>query len=241
MTTDTGGRGFHLLVHTLAVARVAIKAFMAAIQLEAGARIVIKIPEFPIPHAVAILALCAQLVPVHIVLLVASVTGRRCLVLIEMSGMASYTTGCAMLSDKRVLRVSIVIKENRFPVLLVMTFLALQSKVGPMNVVFLVAGIALGRSLVFIETACVATLAFRLAMVTLERIHGIPIVLKEQDFPIPFRVAALALFAETTLMLVVLLVAGVTIYRRLVLIEMPLMARVALGQKVTPSQWIFCV
>ena len=146
-----------------------------------------------------------------------------------------------MLSDKRVLRVSIMIKENRFPVLLVMTFLALQSKVGPMNVVFLVAGIALSRSLVFIETACVTTLAFRLAMVTLEWIYGIPIVLKEQDFPIPFRVTTLALITETTLMLVVLRVAGVTINGRLVLMEMPLMARVALGQKMTPSQRIFCV
>lgn len=34
MTTDTGGRGFHLLLHTLAVTGVAIEPFMASVQLE---------------------------------------------------------------------------------------------------------------------------------------------------------------------------------------------------------------
>jgi hypothetical protein len=66
-------------------------------------------------------------------------------------------------------------------------------------------------------------------------------MLKKQNPPVPFRVATLTTFAISTLMFVVFLVASVTIDRRLVLIEMSFMARVAFGQEVTPSQWIFCV
>jgi len=168
MTADTGGRGFHIPVHTLTVAGVAIEPFMTSFQLKLGARIVIEVPDLPVACVVAVMALCAQLAPVRVVFLVAGIAGRRRLVLIEVSGMAPYTSGYAMLSDKRVLRVSIMIKENRFPFLLVMTFLALQTEVGPMNVVILMAGVTLGGSLVFIETACMATIAFRLAMVPLE-------------------------------------------------------------------------
>lgn len=128
----------------------------------------IEVPDLPVACVVAFMALCTQPASVRVVCLVAGIADRGRLVRIEVSSMAPYASDCAVLSDKWVLRVTIMIKENRFPFLLVMTFLAIQSKVGPMNVVFLVAGVTLGRSLVFIETAGVATIAFRLAMVPLE-------------------------------------------------------------------------
>jgi len=178
---------------------------------------------------------------VYIVLLVTGGAGRGCLVLIEMSGMATHAGCRAMLPDERVLRVSIMIKGNCFPILLAVTFFALIAEVRPMGVVFLVAGVALSGRLVFIESTCMTTLAFRFAMVALEEVRGISIMLKEHDFPIPLRMAALTLLTETAFMLIVLLVAGMTIDRSLVLIEMPFMARVALGQEMTSSQRIFCV
>ncbi len=241
MTSDTGGRGFHLLVHTLAVAGVAIEPFMASVQLELGSRIVIEIPDLPVACVMAITALSTKPASVRIICLVAGIARRGRLVRIQGSSMTFYTSRHTMLTDKRVLGVTIMIKENRFPFLLVMTFLAFQTKVGSMNIVFLVARVALGRGLFFIETACVATIAFCLAMVPLESIRRIPIMLKKQNSPVPFRVTTLTPFAISTLMFVVFLVASVAIHRRLVLIEMSFMARAALGEEVTPFQWILCV
>jgi len=59
MATDTRRGRLYLLIHTLAMAGIAIQPLMAAIQFEAGPSIVIKIPELPIPDAVAVLTLCA--------------------------------------------------------------------------------------------------------------------------------------------------------------------------------------
>ena len=55
---------------------------MTAVKLESGPCIVIKVPEFPVSYAVALLALRAQPAPVHIVVLVAGVAGRGRFVLI---------------------------------------------------------------------------------------------------------------------------------------------------------------
>ena len=55
---------------------------MTSVKLESGPRIVIKVPEFPVSYAVAVLALRAQPAPVRIVLLMAGVAGRGRFVLI---------------------------------------------------------------------------------------------------------------------------------------------------------------
>ena len=60
------------------------------------------------------------------------------------------------------------------------------------------------------------------------------IVLKEEGFPIPFGMAAFTLLGKVPLMLVVLLVAGIAVGRSLVLIQMPLMAGVALSCDMPP-------
>ena len=203
---------------------------MTAVQLESGSCIVIKVPEFPVSYAVAVLALRAQSAPVYIVVLVAGVAGRGCLVLIQLSRVATLAGRCAMLAEEGVLGVSIMIKGDRFPLLLVVTILALRPKVGSMNVVFLMAGKAVGRCLFLVERAFVACVAFRLPVVALQQVRGITIMLKEHEFPVPFGVTALALLGKLPLMLVVLLVAGVAVGRSLILIQVPLMAGLALGR-----------
>lgn len=59
-------------------------------------------------------------------------------------------------------------------------------------------------------------------------------MLEEEYLPIPFSVTALALLGKLSLMLVVLLVAGMAVVRSLLLIQVPLMARFALGCDMPP-------
>ena len=134
-----------------------------------------------------------------------------------------------MPAKEGVFGVSIMIESDRFPLLFLMTFLAFRPKVESMNIVFLMAGITVGRCLVLIERACVASAAGSLSVVALQRICGVTIMLKEHEFPIPFGVTALALVGKLSLMLVVLLVAGVAISRSLLLVQVPLMAGLTSG------------
>ena len=48
VATDTGGRCFDLLVHALGVTGITIEPFVSAIEFEAGACVVIEVPEFPV-------------------------------------------------------------------------------------------------------------------------------------------------------------------------------------------------
>ena len=103
-----------------------------------------------------------------------------------------------------------------------------------MLIILLVASVAGCGRLVLIQQSRVATLASGGSMFTLKRIGGIVIVLKEEGFPIPFGMAAFTLLGKVPLMLVVLLVAGIAVGRSLVLIQMPLMAGVALSCDMPP-------
>lgn len=102
---------------------------MPTIEFEAGARIVIEVPEFPVSYAVAVLAFRAQPAPVYIVLLVAGIAVCGRLVFIQQSLVATLAGCCAMLAQEGVFGVSIMIERNRFPPLLVMAFLALRPEV----------------------------------------------------------------------------------------------------------------
>ncbi len=152
---------------------------MPAIELESGSCVVIEVPEFPVANTVAVLALCTQPAPVHIVFLVAGVAVRRRLVLIQPSRMATFAGRCAMFAEEGEFGVSIMIEGDRFPLLLAMAFLALRSEVGSMNVVLLMTGIAVGRCLIPVKCAFMAPVAFGLPVVALQPKCGIPIMLKE--------------------------------------------------------------
>lgn len=198
----------------------------------------VEVPDLPVPHIVAVLAFSAEFSPMQVVVLMAPVTSCGRLVAKELAGMATFAGHGAMFANERVLRVLIMVEDHGFPVLLGMTFLALLAEGGPVDVVFLVAGIAVGRRLVLIQRTLVAAVTFRLAMIALEGVGGVVIVLKQQNFPIPFGVAALALLAITSFVLVVFLMAGLAVSRGLVFIEMPLVAGVACCRDMPPSQRI---
>jgi len=87
----------------------------------------------------------------------------------------------------------------------------------------------------------VAGVAIEPFMTSVQLELGARIVIEVPDLPVACVVAGMALCAQFAPVRVVFLVAGIAGCRRLVLIEMSFMARVAFGQEVTPSQWIFCV
>jgi len=109
------------------------------------------------------------------------------------------------------------------------------------NVVFLVAGVTIRRRFGLIELPLVAAVAFHLPMVALQRIGGVAIVFEEQGFPMPLGMTADALFPESSFVLIIFFVATEAINRRLVFIEMPLMARFAFRPQVSAEERILGV
>ena len=171
----------------------------------------------------------------------AGVAGSGGLIFVEVPCMAPFTGRGAMLAKQRVLGVSVVIEGYGFPILFAMAFLAFVPEGGSVDVVFLMAGIAVGRRLVFVQRALVAAVALGISMIALEGVRRVAIVLKEQRLPIPFGVAAFALLAVPAFVLVVFLVARDAVDRGFVLIELSLMAGVAGGRDMPSPQRIFRV
>ena len=146
-----------------------------------------------------------------------------------------------MRAEQGVLGIPVMIEQEGFPVLLAVTFFAVLPKVGPMNVILLMAAVAVSRRLVFIQRPLVTTLAFYLPMVALQNIFRISIMIEEHRLPVTFGVAADAFLAEASLVCVVFLVTGKTIYRSFILIEVSLVTGFTLRPKMAPKQRVFCV
>ena len=64
-----------------------------------------------------------------------------------------------MLPPQRILRIVVVLKEEHFPIPFSVTAFTLNGKLPLMLVVFLVAGVAVGRSLILIQVPLMAGLA----------------------------------------------------------------------------------
>ena len=122
-----------------------------------------------------------------------------------------------------------MVEEQGLPALFCMTALTLLVEVPLVDVVLLVAGVAVARSVVFVQLPRVAGFALCRPMLPSQRILRITIVLEEERFPIPFGVTAFTLFGKSSLMDVVFFMTGVAVDRGLVLIQLSLMAGRALG------------
>ena len=108
-----------------------------------------------------------------------------------------------------------------------MALLAFLAEIGMVDVVSLVTGMTIRRRLFFIERSRMAAFAFRFPVIPLQRVFGVPIMIEQQDLPTPFGVTARAILAESAFVDIVFFVARVAIDRRLILIEMSLVAGVA--------------
>ncbi len=81
-----------------------------------------------------------------------------------------------------------------------------------------------------------ATDAFRIAMLAQQRVIGLLVVVENNFLPALFVMANFALGSEIPLVLVVFLVTGVAIHLELVLIQIALVAIVALDIAMFPKQ-----
>ena len=115
----------------------------------------------------------------RIIVLMTSIAIGRSFVLIQLSCVTAFTSGGTMGAEQRVLGVPFVVEENGLPSFFVVTLLALLPEIVPMDVIFLVTAIAIRCSLVFVEIALMATLAFCSSVVSLERILSVPFVIEQ--------------------------------------------------------------
>lgn len=99
-----------------------------------------------------------------------------------------------------------------------MTALTLLIEASFVNVVFLVAGVAVIRGFDFVQLPGVAGLAFGRPMLPPQWILCIVVVLKQECFPVSFCMTACTLLGKLSLMLVVFLVTGITVGWSLILI-----------------------
>jgi hypothetical protein len=104
-----------------------------------------------------------------------------------------------------------MIKEQEFPTPLGVTMSTLFGKPSLMLIVSLVAGIAIDRSLVFVQMPLMTGLAFGCDMSTPQRIFGVQVMVECDRLPIAFRVTSLAFLSVRPSVLVIFLVAGKTI------------------------------
>jgi hypothetical protein len=108
---------------------ITVESFVPPIELEAGASVVIEVPELPASDRMAVLAFGSQSAPMDIVALVAGVAGCRSFVFIEMPFMAAFAGNSAMFPDQGIFRIAIMVKGDSFPFLLVVAGLAFHAEV----------------------------------------------------------------------------------------------------------------
>lgn len=235
MTGHTGRREDDARVRRRRMTVMASESFVAAVQREAGAGVMIEVPDFPISRVVADVAPDPQLSTMDIVACVTSVAAKGRFVSVEDPFVATVARDRTMLAEQGIGCVAIVLEAHGFPVLFEMTAFACLAEPTLMFVVFPMAGIAVARSLVPVEYAGVATVAFRRSVRAFQTIGGIAIVFEEHGFPAPFGMTALACFAEPAFVLIVFLVAGVTVDGRVISVEVSLVAGRARSRSMLAS------
>ena len=160
------------------------------------------------------LALLAFLSLMFIVFLVAGITLRWGLLLVQMAFVAAVACQPHVLSSERVFCLPVVIKEDDFPLLLAVAIPADVPECACMLVVFLMTGITIGRCLVLVEKAFVAARADGGFVLPFQRVFRIAVVIESNELPTLFPMAGLALVAKRALVFVLFAVARLTCRRR---------------------------
>ena len=141
------------------MASIALDSFVPTIQLEACALVMIEVPDLPISGVVTVRTACTEPLPVYVILFVAGVAVRRCLILVEVSCMATLASSGPVFAPQRILRIVVVLKEEHFPIPFGVTAFTLLGKLPLMFVVFFVTGKASDRRLVLVQMPFMTGLA----------------------------------------------------------------------------------
>ena len=148
------------------MASIALDFFVPTIKLEFCALVMVEIPDLPISGVVTVRTTCTEPLPVYIILFVAGIADRRCLLLVEVPCMATLAGGGSVSAPQRILRIVVVLKQEYFPIPFRVTAFTLLGELALMLVVFLVTGKAIDRGFVLIEVPSMAGLTLCRSMLT---------------------------------------------------------------------------
>lgn len=132
-----------------------------------------------------------------VLFMTADTSHRRSDLFVHTFGVASEASDIFVATVQHEAGAGVVSKIPELPVSEAMAFLALGAQSALMHVAVFVAGVAVGRCLVFIELSSMATLAGDRAMLADERVFGVSIMVEGQRAPVLLAMAFLAFLAET--------------------------------------------
>ena len=130
----------------------------------------------------------------------------------------------------------VMVERDGFPGRFAMAVFALIPLLSIMFVVFFVAGMTVARCFLFVEMALVADFAGKPNVFPSQGVFGVPVMIEQQLFPILFDMAIPTIITVCVFMFVVFFVAGITVGRRFLFVEVPLMAGFAFCGLVLPFQ-----
>lgn len=192
VATDARRRQFRLAGHRLAMTAITIPPLMSALQPEAGAGVVIEIPQAPAACVVAAFALRAQAALMHVILVVTR-QAFRFGILVLRRGMTFPAFHRHVFSQQWKTGAT-VIEGGLFPVLRAMALLALFALLAFVHVVLFMTGNT-GDRRFFVFPVFVARVALHLAVLaqqTKARFAVIEAVL----LPVAFAMTVTALIAQ---------------------------------------------
>ena len=167
------------------------------------------------------------------------------LVLVQIPFMATDALGINVLAEQRVFGFLVVVENDFFPTLVVVTGLALWTEFSLVPfllvVVLFVTGNAIHLELVLVDVALVTLDTFDIVMLSAQRKFCFLVMIKRNFFPAALDMAGFALGAEFPLvpfLVIVLLVAGDTFLLELILVQVALVAFDALRFLVFAQQRI---
>lgn len=210
MTCRTVG-GSLLLIQASSVATFAGRRSMLAEERVCGGTVMIKRKCLPALLYVALVTLLTKVRTVNVVFLMTGKTLRWRFLLIQLPLVAAVTFHLSMVSLQRIIRVAIMLEEQRLPVTFRMAGDTLLPEASLVWIVFFVATGTINRSLVLVEMPLVARFAFCPQVSSRQRVFGMEFVVKDDRFPIALCMTGPAFLPITSLMRVVLLMAGVTV------------------------------
>ena len=112
--------------------------------------IMIEGDRFPPLFVVTFLAFRPEVGSMHVVLLMAGIAVGRCLVLVKRAFVARLACGLSVVALQQIRGITIMLKEHDRPASFGVTALTPNGKLPLMLVVLLMAGVAVGRSLILI-------------------------------------------------------------------------------------------
>ena len=192
VATDTRRRQLRLAGHRLAVTAIAIPPLMSALQPEAGAGVVIEVPQAPTACVVTAFALRAQAALMHVILVVTRQAFRFGDFVLR-RGMTFPAFHRHVFAQQRETGAA-VIESGFFPVLRAMALLALLTLLAFVHVVLFMTGDA-GDRRIFVFPVFVARVALHLAVLA-QQAKARFAVIKAVFLPVAFAMTVTALVAQ---------------------------------------------